>query len=106
MLYFALGLLTLFFSRTHFHAFKRAVIALGKDPQRFEAVEHWSDYLRVRGKALWVAGLPAFTAVPGLLIGLEPVAGFLLLLCSLLLFWLYRTPGQLWYRAGSVKGGA
>lgn len=101
MVFFALSLLTLFVSRSSFHRFKHAVIELGQQAQRFEHVELWDGYMRVRGVALRWAMLPVICATLGVVLGLEPIAGFLLLLSSLLLFWLYRTPRQLWYRGGS-----
>lgn len=95
LVFFVAGLLTLFFSRSSFHAFKRAVIA-------FAAVEKpaqpqlWLQYFQARRRALSIALLPALAALAGRILGLEEAPVLLLWLASALLLWLYRTPRQLW----------
>lgn len=102
LIFFALSLLSLFASRRPFHQFKQSVIRLGQNPQRLQSLEAWQDYQRARGRALWVASVPAYCGAIGALLGLESLAAALLLLCSLLLFWLYRTPRQLWFVSASA----
>lgn len=102
LIFFALSLLSIFASRKHFHQFKQSVISLGKEPQRLLEIGLWQDYFLVRQKALWFASMPTYCAVIGATLGLESIAKALLLLCSLLLFWLYRTPRQVWYVPAAV----
>lgn len=102
LLFFVLSLLTIFASRKCFHQFKQSLISLGKEPQRLQEIGLWQDYFLVRQKALWFASLPTYCAALGATLGLETIAKALLLLCSLLLFWLYRTPRQVWYVHSAV----
>lgn len=94
---FVLSLLSIFASRGCFHRFKHTVIRLGQDSQRFTRTSGWQEYFIVRQKALWVASIPAYCAALGAPFGLETIAKVLLVFCSLLLLWLYRTPRQLWF---------
>ena len=88
------GLLTLFFSRSNFHHFKRAVVAFSATNGKPRS-QLWHEYFCVRRSALLLALLPAMAALLGRMLGLDEVPQFLLCFASLLLLWLYRTPRQL-----------
>lgn len=101
LLFFVLAMLTCFASRRCFHRFKRTVIDMAGEPARLRQVQGWHGYLLVRRHALWLAALPAVCAILASPLGLPLTPAFLLLLCSLLLLWLYRTPRQLCYIAAA-----
>lgn len=96
LLFFVVGLLTVFFSRTPFNTLKTILIEFSVAvPQRVPKL--WCSYFQVRRRALLIAMLPAAMALIGRLLGLEQTPIFLLWLTSLLLVWLYRTPRQMWH---------
>lgn len=95
LVFFVTGLLTVFFSRSPFNTFKAVLVEFSVAlPQRLPRL--WQTYFLVRRRALMAAMLPAVMAFAGRLLGLEQTPVLLLVLTSLLLLWLYRTPRQLW----------
>src|SRR5690554_3727036 len=84
-----------FLSRSPFNTFKAVLVEFSVAlPQRLPRL--WQTYFLVRRRALLAAMLPAAMAFAGRLLGLEKTPVLLLVLTSLLLLWLYRTPRQLW----------
>lgn len=95
LLFFVVGLFTVFFSRSPFNTLKSILVEFSVAvPQRVPKL--WRTYFQVRRRALLVAMLPAVMALVGRLLGLEQTPIFLLWLTSVLLVWLYRTPQQMW----------
>ena len=95
LVFFTAGLLTVFFSRAAFNAFKLVIVEFSVAvPGRLPKL--WQKYFAVRRRALLTGMLPAATGFVGRLLGLEQTPVLMLVLTSLLLLWLYRTPRQLW----------
>ncbi len=102
LVFFIGGLLTVFFSRSPFNTFKAILVEFSVAvPQRLPKL--WQTYFMVRRRALLTAMLPAAAAFVGRLLGLEQTPVLLLLMTSLLLVWLFRTPRQLWQGVTSAN---
>ena len=93
-LFFA-GLGLLFLSLPRFTAYKHALIDTEKSFGSDAEPAAWTALRQVRLRALRIAGLPAWVAVIGAPLGLEPVGQLLLVCGSLMLLVLYRVPRQL-----------
>lgn len=93
MAIFLTGLFALFPSLKAFSAFKRALWTMS---ERDEAAEtsRWAALQRAQSWGLYWASLPAWLAALGSLSGLGGVACLLLVLGSLMTFFLYRIPKQ------------
>ncbi|MES2817930.1 MAG: MFS transporter [Pseudomonadota bacterium] len=92
---FIAALASLFISLPLFSAYKRALIDTEKALDSPEEPAAWLALARQRRLAFLGAGLPAWVAALGVLVGLEAAALVLLALASSLVLCLYRIPRQL-----------
>ena len=90
---FILGLLSLFVSLKAFAGYKRALWALREQDEAGEA-GRWQVLDQTQARGLLWASLPAWVAAVGSVIGLEGIAGLLLVLSSAVIYCLYRIPAQ------------
>ena len=92
---FIAGLLAMFASLPLFGAYKRALVATEKALDSPQEADAWQALGLCRGRAMWVAALPAWIAAVAVFSGLEGIPLLLLGLSSLVLLYLYRIPRQL-----------
>ena len=95
LVFFGLGLASLFLSLPRFTAYKHALIATEKALGSADEGQAWLRLRDIRRRALLIAALPAWLAAVGAPLGLETVAQWLLTFASLVLLMLYRIPRQL-----------
>lgn len=95
LLFFMVALSLLFLSIKPFSRFKHAVIAVGQARGTEQESAAWQGLMHIRLRALWLACLPAWAAALAKILGLEMPAVVLLTVATPVLFWLYRTPQQL-----------
>jgi hypothetical protein len=95
MVFFALGLASLFLSLARFRAYKHGLIHVEKMLGSDGEADAWAALRRIRLRALMVASLPAWIAAVGSLFGLDEVPRTLLVAGSLVLLVLYKVPRQL-----------
>lgn len=91
---FIAGVASMFVTLRFFNPYKHALIALQKSLDTAQEPEAWATLARVRYPALLVAGLPTWIATLAVFVGLEGVPLLLLVVSTLLLFYLYRIPRQ------------
>lgn len=92
---FALALVSLFVSLPLFRHYKHALLATAKALDTAQETAAWEALQQRRTYALIGASLPAWVAALALFAGLEPVPMILLLIATVVLFYLYRLPRQL-----------
>ncbi len=92
---FIAGVASMFVTLRFFGPYKHALIALQKSLGSPQEPAAWATLARVRYPALLVAGLPAWLATLAVFVGLEGVPLLLLVVSTLLLFYLYRIPRQI-----------
>lgn len=95
VVFFALGLASLFLSLARFRVYKHALIHVEKMFGSEAEAEAWLALRRIRLRALMIASLPAWIAATGSLFGLDEVPRTLLITGSLVLLVLYKVPRQL-----------
>lgn len=95
LLFFVCALFLLFLNAKPFQRFKHAVIAVGQSRDTENEHAAWQDLMHIRLQALWYACIPAWSATLAKTLGLEMPVVALLALATPMLFWLYRTPRQL-----------
>ena len=91
---FIAGVASMVVTLRFFNPYKHALIALQKSLDTAQEPEAWATLARVRYPALLVAGLPTWIATLAVFVGLEGVPLLLLVVSTLLLFYLYRIPRQ------------
>ena len=91
---FIAGVASMFVTLRFFNPYKHALIALQKSLGSPQEPAAWATLARVRYPALLVAGLPTWLATLAVFVGLEGVPLLLLVVSTLLLFYLYRIPRQ------------
>ena len=92
---FIAGVASMFVTLRFFGPYKHALFALQKSLGSPQEPAAWATLARVRYPALLVAGLPAWLATLAVFVGLEGVPLLLLVVSTLLLFYLYRIPRQI-----------
>ena len=92
---FIAGVASMFVTLRFFGPYKHALIALQKSLGSPQEPAAWATLARVRYPALLVAGLPTWMATLAVFVGLEGVPLLLLVVSTLLLFYLYRIPRQI-----------
>lgn len=92
---FIAGVASMFVTLRFFGPYKHALIALQKSLGSPQEPAAWATLVRVRYPALLVAGLPTWLATLAVFVGLEGVPLLLLVVSTLLLFYLYRIPRQI-----------
>ena len=95
LLFFVGALFLLFLNAKPFQRFKHAVIAVGQSRDTENEHAAWQNLMHIRLQALWYACIPAWSATLAKTLGLEMPVVALLALATPMLFWLYRTPRQL-----------
>jgi hypothetical protein len=85
----------MFLSLRYFHGYKHALIATSKALDTAEEPAAWLTLAARRRMALLIAAVPAWIGALAVFVGLEAVPLFLLVLSTLVLFYLYRIPRQL-----------
>lgn len=95
MPFFIAGVASMFVSLRFFSAYKRALIATQKALDTPEEPAAWIELANVRRKAFLAAALPTWVGTLAVFVGLEAVPLMLLLLSTVVLFYLYRIPRQL-----------
>ena len=93
MPFFIAGTASMFASLRYFHGYKHALIATGKALDTPEESAAWITLAARRCRA--AGGLPAWIGALAVFVGLEAVPLFLLVLSTMVLFYLYRIPRQL-----------
>lgn len=92
---FLLALCSVFVTLPFFRRYKHALIALEKSLDTPEEAKAWQQIQQVRIRALGVAALPAWLAIAVAMTGMNSLIVMMLGGITLMLFWLYRLPGQL-----------
>lgn len=92
---FIAGVASMFVTLRFFGPYKHALIALQKSLDTPQEPAAWATLARVRYPALLVAGLPTWMATLAVFVSLEGVPLLLLVVSTLLLFYLYRIPRQI-----------
>ncbi|KPA91616.1 MULTISPECIES: hypothetical protein [Pseudomonas] len=92
---FIAGIASMFISLRFFGGYKHALIATEKALDTPEEPAAWITLANVRRKALVIAALPTWIGTLAVFVGLEAVPLILLVLSTVLLFYLYRIPRQL-----------
>ncbi len=92
---FIAGVASMFISLRFFRAYKRSLIATQAVLDTPEEPAAWIALASVRRKALVVAALPTWVGTLAVFVGLEAVPLVLLVVSTLVLFYLYRIPRQL-----------
>lgn len=95
MPFFIGGVASMFVSLRFFGAYKRSLITTQAALDTPEEPAAWIELANVRRKALVVAALPTWIGTLAVFVGLEAVPLMLLVLSSVVLFYLYRIPRQL-----------
>ena len=95
MPFFIAGVASMFLSLPYFNGYKHALIATSKALDTPEEPAAWITLAARRRAALLVAAVPAWIGALAVFVGLEAVPLFLLVLSTLVLFYLYRIPRQL-----------
>ncbi|NWA02893.1 MFS transporter [Pseudomonas gingeri] len=95
MPFFIAGVASMFISLRFFDAYKRSLIATQAVLDTPEEPAAWIALANVRSKALVVAALPTWIGTLAVFVGLEAVPLVLLVLSTVVLFYLYRIPRQL-----------
>ncbi|NWB97609.1 MFS transporter [Pseudomonas gingeri] len=95
MPFFIAGVASMFVSLRFFGVYKRSLIATQAALDTPEEPAAWIELADVRRKALVVAALPTWIGTLAVFVGLEAVPLMLLVLSSVVLFYLYRIPRQL-----------
>lgn len=95
MPFFIAGVASMFLSLRYFNGYKHALIATSKALDTPEEPAAWITLAARRRAALLVAAVPAWIGALAVFVGLEAVPLFLLVLSTLVLFYLYRIPRQL-----------
>ncbi|AMB84021.1 MFS transporter [Pseudomonas agarici] len=92
---FIAGVASMFISLRFFGAYKRSLIATQAVLDTPEEPAAWIALANVRRKALVVAALPAWIGALAVFVGLEAVPLVLLVVSTVVVFYLYRIPRQL-----------
>jgi hypothetical protein len=92
---FIAGVASMFLSLRYFHGYKHALIATSKALDTPEEPAAWIALAARRRAALLVAAIPSWVGALAVFVGLEAVPLFLLVLSTMVLFYLYRIPRQL-----------
>ncbi len=92
---FIAGIASMFLTLRFFGGYKHALIATEKALDTPEEPAAWITLANVRRKALVIAALPTWIGTLAVFVGLEAVPLFLLVLSTVVLFYLYRIPRQL-----------
>ena len=95
MPFFIAGVASMFLSLRYFNGYKHALIATSKALDTPEEPAAWITLAARRRMALLIAAVPAWIGALAVFVGLEAVPLFLLVLSTLVLFYLYRIPRQL-----------
>lgn len=95
MPFFIAGVASMFLSLRYFHGYKHALIATSKALDTADEPAAWLTLAARRRMALLIAAVPAWIGALAVFVGLEAVPLFLLVLSTLVLFYLYRIPRQL-----------
>ncbi len=95
MPFFIAGVASMFVSLRFFGAYKRSLMATQSALDTPEEPAAWIELANVRRKALVVAALPTWIGTLAVFVGLEAVPLVLLVLSTVVLFYLYRIPRQL-----------
>ncbi|WP_339416984.1 MULTISPECIES: MFS transporter [unclassified Pseudomonas] len=95
MPFFIAGVASMFLSLRYFNGYKHALIATSKALDTPEEPAAWITLAARRRTALLIASVPAWIGALAVFVGLEAVPLFLLVLSTLVLFYLYRIPRQL-----------
>ncbi|WP_017902314.1 hypothetical protein [Pseudomonas asplenii] len=92
---FIAGIASMFLTLRFFGGYKHALIATEKALDTPQEPAAWIALANVRRKALVIAALPTWIGTLAVFVGLEAVPLFLLVLSTVVLFYLYRIPRQL-----------
>ena len=91
---FIAGVASMFVTLRTFGSYKHGLINLQKALDTPQEPAAWDELARARSRALLAAGLPTWIATLAVFVGLEGVPLLLLVLSTLVLFYLYRIPRQ------------
>ena len=91
---FIAGVASMFVTLRTFGPYKHGLINLQKALDTAQEPAAWDELARARQRALLAAGLPTWIATLAVFVGLEVVPLLLLVLSTLVLFYLYRVPRQ------------
>ena len=91
---FIAGVASMFVTLRTFGPYKHGLINLQKALDTAQEPAAWDELARARRRALLAAGLPTWIATLAVFVGLEGVPLLLLVLSTLVLFYLYRIPRQ------------
>ena len=91
---FIAGVASMFVTLRTFGPYKHGLINLQKALDTAQEPAAWDELARARQRALLAAGLPTWIATLAVFVGLEGVPLLLLVLSTLVLFYLYRIPRQ------------
>ena len=91
---FIAGVASMFVTLRTFGPYKHGLINLQKALDTPQEPAAWDELARARQRSLLAAGLPTWIATLAVLVGLEGVPLLLLVLSTLVLFYLYRVPRQ------------
>ena len=95
MPFFIAGVASMFVSLRFFGDYKRSLIATQAALNSPQEPAAWIELANVRRKALVAAALPTWIGILAVFVGLEAVPLILLVLSTVVLFYLYRIPRQL-----------
>ena len=91
---FIAGVASMFVTLRTFGPYKHGLINLQKALDTPQEPAAWDELARARQRSLLAAGLPTWIATLAVFVGLEGVPLLLLVLSTLVLFYLYRIPRQ------------
>ncbi len=91
---FIAGVASMFVTLRTFGPYKQGLINLQKSLDTAQEPAAWDELARARQRALLAAGLSTWIATLAVFVGLEGVPLLLLVLSTLVLFYLYRIPRQ------------
>ena len=91
---FIAGVASMFVTLRTFGPYKHGLINLQKALDTPQEPAAWDELARARQRSLLAAGLPTWIATLAVFVGLEGVPLLLLVLSTLVLFYLYRVPRQ------------
>ena len=91
---FIAGVASMFVTLRTFGPYKHGLINLQKALDTAQEPAAWDELARARQRALLAAGRPTWIATLAVFVGLEGVPLLLLVLSTLVLFYLYRIPRQ------------
>ena len=91
---FIAGVASMFVTLRTFGPYKHGLISLQKALDTPQEPAAWDELARARQRSLLAAGLPTWIATLAVFVGLEGVPLLLLVLSTLVLFYLYRVPRQ------------